>query len=84
MKKNKWSKVAWLFLGLVPLLLIACGGNVTPTAVAPTTASPATEASAVPVIEAVEEEPMMVGTAISDEIMPVSAKPQLIEFYADW
>ena len=23
-------------------------------------------------------------TAVSDEVMPVSAKPQLIEFYADW
>jgi ABC-type Fe3+-citrate transport system substrate-binding protein len=23
-------------------------------------------------------------TAVSEEIVPVSAKPQLIEFYADW
>ena len=80
MKKNDWSKITWLILGLVPLLLIACGGG----APAPATDEPVLP-TAVPVLEeAVEMEEMEGETAVSDEIVPVTAKPQLIEFYADW
>jgi hypothetical protein len=87
MKKNNWSKIIWLILGLVPLLLIACGGGAAaPTATAP---APATDEpvlpTAVPVLEeAVEMEEVEGETAVSDEIVPVTAKPRLIEFYADW
>ena len=85
MEKNSWSKISWLFLGIMPLLLIACGvGTSTPQAtptVTVTLSSPAastvaeTTDDAMTIIEAVTTE---------DEILPVSAKPQLIEFYAEW
>lgn len=89
MRKNYWSKVTWLILGLVPLLLIACGGSAAPTA--PASAS-ATDEPVVPTVEPVVEEPTAevmdvveeVEADMEDEILPVSAKPQLIEFYADW
>jgi hypothetical protein len=74
MRKNKWAKVAWLFLGLAPLLLAACGGN-SSTATTPAPKEPVL-ATAVPVLDEVETEGEMGET--------VSAKPQLIEFYADW
>ncbi len=87
MKKNNWSKITWLLFGLVPLLLIACGGGATaPAATAPArgTDEPVSP-TAVPVLEeAVDVEEMEGGTAVSDEIVPVAAKPQLIEFYAEW
>ncbi|MBE2225388.1 MAG: hypothetical protein IAF02_27885 [Anaerolineae bacterium] len=70
MRKNHWANLTWLFLGLLPLLLIACGGGTTsPSA----TAVPALE---VPTMAAAGEE--MEGETA------VSAKPQLIEFYAEW
>ena len=69
MTKNNGWKLIWLILGLVPLVLIACGGS----------------AATVPVLEeAVEMEEMEGETAVSDEVLSVAAKPQLIEFYADW
>ena len=82
MTKNYGSKLIWLILGLVPLLLIACGGSaVVP---APATDEPVLP-TAVPVLEeAVDMEEMEGETAVSDEILSVAAKPQLIEFYADW
>ena len=96
MRKKYWSKISWLILGLVPLLLIACGGGAVATTepvpatdepVAPT-AAPVLEESQPETVDVVEEpEAEMVEEAeaeMSDEILPVSAKPQLIEFYADW
>jgi hypothetical protein len=90
MRKTYLSKLTWLFLGLVPLLLIACGGGVAapPASPVPDTDEPAppTAAPAQPTAEMVEMEDSAGETAVSDEeeILPVSAKPQLIEFYADW
>jgi len=78
MRKRNRSILTWLILGLLPLLLIACGGSPEPTE------APQAEVEAVEEeVEAVEEE-VEGETAVSDEILPVSAKPQLIEFYADW
>jgi hypothetical protein len=80
MTKSYGSKLIWLILGLVPLLLIACGGGAATRA----TDEPVSPA-AVPVVEdAVDVEEMEGETAVSDEILSVAAKPQLIEFYADW
>lgn len=89
MRKNYWSKVTWLILGLVPLLLIACGGSAAPTVPA---SAPATDEPVIPTAEPVAEEPTAevmdvveeAEAEVEDEILPVSAKPQLIEFYADW
>jgi hypothetical protein len=87
MRNNYWSKVTWLILGLVPLLLIACGGGSTAPASAPaadepvvSTVAPVVEEPTVEAMDVVEE----VEAEMDDEILPVSAKPQLIEFYADW
>jgi hypothetical protein len=100
MKKNVGSKISWLLLGLVPLLLIACSGG----AAAPTAIPAAEEEPSAPVVEPATEEP---STPVAEpaavepttetmeaveepaaepeaELLPVSAKPQLIEFYADW
>lgn len=74
MRKNNWAKLAWLFLGLVPLLVVACGGS-SSTATTPVPEEPAL-ATAVPVLDEVETEGEMGET--------VTAKPQLIEFYAEW
>ncbi len=89
MKNKPWSKLTWLILGLLPFLFVACGGGAaSPTAV-PATDEPM-PATAIPTEEVIEaeavDEPeeMEEETAVSDEVMPVSAKPQLIEFYADW
>ena len=81
MKKNNWSKITWLLFGLVPLLLIACGGGAAPV---PATDDPVPPTAAPVLEEAVDVEEMEGETAVSDEIVPVTAKPQLIEFYADW
>jgi hypothetical protein len=87
MRKNHWSKLIWLLLGLVPLLLIACGSG----AAAPTMPAPAADEPVPPTADPVLEEPTRAAEAVKeieaemdDEIVPVSAKPQLIEFYADW
>ena len=87
MRKNYWSKLTWLLLGLVPLLLIACGGGAT----APTAPASAADEPVSPAADLVLEEATMepeaveeVEAGMDDEIVPVSAKPQLIEFYADW
>jgi len=85
MRKRNRSILTWLILGLLPLLLIACGGSPEPTE-APQTEVETVEEEVQAVeeeVEAVEEE-IEGETAVSDEILPVSAKPQLIEFYADW
>ena len=87
MRNNYWSKITWLILGRVPLLLIECGGGSTAPASAPAadepvipTAEPVVEEPTIEAMDVVEE----VEAEMEDEILPVSAKPQLIEFYADW
>jgi hypothetical protein len=118
MRKPIRSKLAWLFLGLLPLLLIACSGGAAPETPAPAAdepnpptveptieeilveeevmeeveaPAPATDEPDPPTAEPTLEEPQAeeevmeeVEAEIEEEVMPVSAKPQLIEFYADW
>jgi hypothetical protein len=85
MRKPIRSKLAWLFLGLLPLLLIACSGGTAPEATAPAADEP-DPPTVEPTIEEIQVEEVMeeVEAEIEEEVMPVSAKPQLIEFYADW
>ena len=65
------------FSGILLLLfLVACGGA-TDTAVEPAQPEQQVEDAA---INEVEES----NTSQGEEILPVAAKPQLVEFYADW
>ena len=86
MHKHRFQ-IIWLLL--LALLLAACGGNVTlpveekmsepvqDTAVDNTPTESPTAPTAIPT--AVTE-----SKAAEVEIMPITAKPQLVEFYADW
>ena len=60
---------------LLMFFLVACGGNNAVEA-------PEQEHVEESAPESVEDTPA--NTAVESEAMPVAAKPQFIEFYADW
>ncbi len=77
--KKRYQTFFWLVF-LPVLLLVACGGSTAePPAQPPESAVQPVESE--PVQQAV---PTEVPPTAEAEIMPVAAKPQLIEFYADW
>ncbi|HEX6383774.1 MAG TPA: hypothetical protein VF177_03795 [Anaerolineae bacterium] len=71
-----WRKVRWLWLLVV--LLVACGGagsESTAPVAAPEQAEPAGSEAVAPAEEVAAPE---------EVVAPSGAKPQFIEFYADW
>ena len=86
MKKNIKGIFLSLFL-LFPILLIACSSTAEPAAkqeevmeeVQPVQETAVPDPTATPT-----ETPSPIEEVVEDEPLPVMAKPQLIEFYADW
>lgn len=75
--KKKGQRFMWLFLLLLSAWVIACGGRSSEPAAAPEAAGPGEAGESAPA----EQAPTEVAPA---EAVPVAARPQFVEFYADW
>jgi hypothetical protein len=76
--KKKWQRFSWLVLFLLSALLVACGGRSSEPAAGPEAAEPGQAEESGGEVEQAPAE------AAPADAVPVAARPQFIEFYADW
>jgi hypothetical protein len=76
--KKKWQRFGWLFSFLFLSLIVACGGQSSEPAAGPEAAGPGQAE------ESGGEAEQAPAEAAPADAVPVAARPQFVEFYADW
>jgi hypothetical protein len=75
---KKWQRLTWLFLLLLSAWVVACSGQSSEPAAGPAAAEPGQAE------ESGGEAEQAPAEAAPADAVPVAARPQFVEFYADW